>query len=177
MMVITLYHFQKRIADISIGNTTLRKQGKGATKVAIDYLKKLPLNKLSNINEGEFVRLLDEFTTSLQTKIPNNSWGAARKAINIFLFQASCDLHLVQEYQLDKIIPYLELPLDNPNAERLKKEAKKEGIKLKWKNIKGLTPEENKELQKYALKYAKEKHNCERCYLDLIFWRSEEIRE
>ncbi len=174
-MPIPIKLFQRRLANISIGTTTLRGQGKGASSIAIDYLKNMPLNKFSDItNQDEFMRLLDKFTIELKYLLPNKSWGAARKAINIFLLQASYHHNFVNDYHLDKIIPYLEIPLDNPNANQLRFEAKKEGIWLEWVNIKNLTPEQSKKIQNFAFKFTKEKYKCPRGYLDLYFWRSED---
>ncbi len=174
-MSISIDSFQRRLANISIGITTLRGQGKGAKEAAINYLKGLPLKEFSNVNSmKQFIELLDKFTNELKDKLPNKSWGAARKAINIFLLQSSYHSYISKEYNLEGIIPYLELPLDNPNAKRLISLAQKKDIKLDWKNIRELTPEYSRKIQDFALKLAKEKYNCPRGHLDVIFWRSED---
>ena len=168
---------QERIANISVGSSTVRGQPKKTKEIVINYLKKsINLNEFSDIkDESQFKILLDNHTDSLKEQIPSKSWGITRKVLNIFLFQVSHDIFLNKKYGLDKIIPYLELPLDNPNAKKLKEEfAKSEGKKLDWKNIKSLKPNVNKEFQEYAQRYAKKEYNCERCYLDVYWWRSEE---
>jgi len=166
-----LTKFQNYIAHISIGPSTLRGHKKGTMKNVINSLKEIPLNKLSKINnEEKFIEWLNKQTEKLVCKLPGKSWGTARKTINVFLFHACHNVWLARNYQLRKIIPYLELTLDNYNAKKLKKYAEKEGIELKWKSIKCLTAEENEKFQKYARKYAKERYNLERCYLDVIFW-------
>ena len=50
-------------------------------------------------------------------------------------------------YTFDKIIAFLEVPLDNTNDKKFKKSAKSHGINLDWKNIKSLRPEVSKEFQ------------------------------
>ena len=169
-----LSKFQRRVANITIGNTTLRNQGAGSAKIARKFLSNLSLKKFSEISEAEqFNLLLNNFTKDLKEKLPNKSWGVARKALNIFLLECCLNKYISTNYDLDKIVEFLEVPLDNPNAERLKKEAKKQGIKLRWVNIKKLEGEDNAKIQEFASRLAKNEYNCPRAYLDLLFWRSE----
>lgn len=169
-----LSEIQRRVANVTIGNTTLRNQGAGSAKIARNYLSNLPLTKFSEISEAEqFNLLLDEFTNDLKAKLSNQSWGAARKALNIFLFECCMNKYISNNYDLDKIFEFLEVPLDNPNGKRLKNEAKKLGIKLRWVNIKKLEREDNAKIQDYASILAKNEYNCPRAYLDVLFWRSE----
>lgn len=163
---------QKRIANLSIGSSTLRGQGKNAKSIAISYLKNIDLREFSNINnELKFTDKLNYHTELLQKKLPNRSWGAARKALNIFLFQVAHDIYLSKAYNLRKIVPFLEVPLDNLNAKGLVKEAKRRHLKLHWHSIKDLHKDDSDKFQKFAKQFAKEKYNCERCYLELYFWR------
>jgi hypothetical protein len=164
-----LAKFQNYIAHTSVGPSTIRGQKRGTKEIVINYLKKLNLGKLSKINdEKDFTDWLNHHTNTLAEKLRKN-WGVARKAINLFLFHASHNLYLQQGYRLRKIIKYLELPLDNYNAKRLKEYAREKQITLKWKSIKSLTRKENKKFQEIAREYAKEK-GMYRCHLDLIFW-------
>ena len=99
----------------------------------------------------------------------------ARKVLNIFLFQAVEHIVLNKNYTLDKIIKYLELPLDNHNAKKLREFAKQDdNINLRWTNIKSLKPATSMKFQKYARQYALRKKNCERIYLEVYWWRSDE---
>ena len=165
---------QKRIANISIGPSTLRGQPKGSIKIAIAFLKNLDLHDFINIDdETDFLGNLDKQTNLLKDKLPSKSWGVARKALNIFLFQATHDIYLSKEYNLRKLIPYLELPLDNPNGKRLDDKAKQKNRSIGWHNIKNLTKENSDMLQNFAKELAREEYNCERCYLDIYFWRGQ----
>ena len=154
----------------------MRGQPEGTIATARKYLQSINLRDFSDVaSEDQFRNLLDEHTKKLRDELKSKSWGMARKVLNIFLFQAVEHTLLNRNYALDKIIKYLELPLDNPNAKRLRKAAKKdERINLAWKNIKSLSPSTSMQFQEYARRHAYEKHNCERCYLEIYWWRSNE---
>lgn len=170
---------QKRIANISASPSAVRGQPEGTKNKAIKYLESIKLHDFSNINdENKFKNLLDEHTALLREQLPSKSWGIARKVLNIFLFQATQDINLNKKYALDKIIAFLEVPLDNPNAKTLMKIAKnndKELYKgLKWESISKLECKMSMKFQDYATRYAKQKYGKERCYLDVYWWASEE---
>ncbi|KHO45518.1 MAG: hypothetical protein QS98_C0010G0044 [archaeon GW2011_AR3] len=170
--MVPLALMQNRIANISISPSTLRGQPKGSVKIAIDFLQNMNLQELTNIkSEVEFISWLDSKTHSLMELLPSKSWGMARKSLNIFLFQVVHDIFLSDKNNLRNLIPYLELTLDNPNAKKLMNKAKEEGIKLNWSNINNLQRENSDSIQIFARKLAKEQYTCDRCYLDLYFWR------
>jgi len=166
---------QKRIANISVGSSTVRGQPKETVKITRNYLGSINLQSFSDIkDQTQFNILLDKHTEALKKQIPSKSWGISRKVLNIFLFQASHDIILNRKYALDCIISYLELPLDNPNAKRLVKYARLKNIRLNWNNIYSLKHETSKLFQDFAKEYAHDKYDCERCYLDIYWRRSEE---
>lgn len=166
--------FQKRLANTSLGASTLRGQPQGTIKIATDFLTNLDFDLFKEISsEHDFLDKLDEQTLFLQEAIPSKSWGMSRKALNLFLFDSAHNIILSEEYNLKSLIPFFELVLDNPNAKRLLKLAKNKGVLLNWKNIKSLTKEENFHLQQFAKEIAKEK-GYERCYLDLEYWRGKD---
>jgi len=157
---------------MAVGSSTLRGQPKGSVKTAIDFLCQIDLNIFKNIkSEALFADTLNHQTDLLKELLPSKSWGFARKVLNIFLFQVTHDIYLSDKYNLKKLIPFLEVALDNPNAKKLLKRAKKRSCKFYWRNIKSLMKEENSEIQEFAKKIAREEFGVERCYLDLYFWR------
>jgi hypothetical protein len=163
---------QKRIANISVGPSTLRGQPKGTMSIVINFLSNLDLNVFKNANEERvFKGKLDSQTEYLKNLMSSGSWGFARKVLNIFLFQVVHDIYLSEEYSLKKLIPFLEVALDNPNAKKLLKRAKERSCKFCWRNIKSLEKEESDEIQKFAKIIAKDEFGVDRCYLDLYFWR------
>jgi len=174
MKIPSIDKVQKRMANISIGPSTLRGQPKGTIKIAREFLMNFNLNIFNEINsEDDFLNKLDEQTRLLQEKIPSKSWGISRKALNLFLFQSAHDIYLCEKYNLKRLIPFFEVVLDNPNSKRILAIAEGEGIFLIWRNIKSLKKDENYQIQNFAKKIASER-NYERCYLDLDFWRGEE---
>ena len=184
---------KERIAKTSVGASTVRGQTKGTVAEARKYLIK-NINLEDFVNPDNFQNMLDKHTEILFEKLKNlyesaeknkkrnpPSWGLARKVLNIFLFEAAHNTILNRKYNLEeKIIPYLEVPLDYKNAERLKKHASDEDIELRWTNIKSLNDEssiqEYAKFQEYAKKCAlREEYNCKhRCYLELYWFRRDE---
>jgi len=165
---------QKRIANTAVGTSTVRGQPKGTVTIARKNLQLINLKDFSCSSEDQFRKVLDVYTEKLKNDLPSKSWGIARKVLNIFLFQAAHDVFLNRNYSLEGIIAFLEVPLDNPNAKKLKRIAKSKGKSLDWKNIYSLSPETSNEFQEYAKKYASQKYNCESCDLDIYWWSAEE---
>jgi hypothetical protein len=163
---------QRRIANISVGPSTVRGKGREGTKAIVTkYLgESINLKDFSNADSDTFQKRLDEHTEELKNKIHLHEWGLARKVLNIFLFEAAHNIFLNKNYNLDKIISYLEVPLDNPNAKKLKNYAKSDGIMLNWNGIKSLDAKSSSQFQVYAEQYAQRLY-CARCYLDLYWWR------
>jgi hypothetical protein len=163
--------FQRRMANVSIGASTLRGQPEGTIKIATDFLDKMDFNLFKDVfSEQDFLNKLNEQTLLLSEAIPSKSWGMSRKALNLFLFDSAHNTFISEAYNLKRLIPFFELVLDNPNAKRLLELAKSKGTTLNWNNIKSLTKEENFHLQQFAKEIAREK-GYERCYLDLEYWR------
>ena len=177
---------QRRVANISIGASTLRNQGdSGVAGAARGFLVKLPLARLSEKTERQFNKWLNRETLRLSKQFKGgakNNWGAARKAINIFLENAFYDRFLSEEYGLQKLEDMLEIPLDSNVAKGLKKDWKTylkkhkidpDSYKLpQWESIKGLRVEDSDEFQACAHKVAKSEPNYRyRIYLDLKYWR------
>lgn len=164
----------RRIANTSVGASAVRGQPKKTAKTIRDFLEKLDLSQFKEINHEEsFRNILDKITNELINKMPEGKFGFARKCLNIFLLEISHDTILVNEYNLDNLIPFLEVPLDNPNEKELRKEAK-EKKDWNWSSISDLKPEDNEKIQAFAKYYMKKSHNLERVYFDLINWRKKE---
>jgi hypothetical protein len=164
---------QKRIANISITPSTLRNQGaRKMVDIAQAFLTGLELNELGKINsENQFRNWLNNKTSKLMNRFPagaKTNWGAARKAINIFLEEMFYNRFLVEEYGLQKLECFLEVPLDNIVINKLIKEGRDKALP-KWGGIKRLTLTDSRQFQEFARNVAKEKGTA-RVYLDLEFW-------
>jgi hypothetical protein len=167
---------QKRVANGAIGASTLRNQGPaGVIKTAREYLALLNLRVFRKVNtEEQFERKLDKYTVNLMKRFPKGArtnWGAARKAMNVFLEEIFYNRFLSKEYKLYKLGPFLEVPLDSYVIKSLVKEFGR-SIKPRWKGIKKLNPKTSRIFQDVAKTVAKGK-GILRVYLDLKYWRGE----
>lgn len=168
--MIRLLH--ERTADVAIGASTLRNQGApGVVLAARLFLKELNLDSFRAKTEQQFRARLNTATKRLRDRLPRRArnWGAARKAINIFLRDALYNHYLRSRYRLDRIEGWLEVPLDRNVATGLYAET--EGASLtRWKTIKVLTPKLSSQYQAVADKVACRKRT-QRVHLDLYYFR------
>ena len=167
---------QKRTGVLAIGRSTLRNQGApGVIERARDYLKVMKLKPLKKIDtEVKFKKFLEKHTIELSNYFPKGAkenWGAARKAINIFLRDCLYNQYLSKEYGIRKLEKWLEIPLDGDVAKKLK--SKHPDSELKWKSIKSLGKEMSDKFQSCATKSAK-LDGIPRVHLDIKYWRNGE---
>lgn len=168
---------QKRVANTSIGNSTLRNQGApGVGAAARKFLTNLELAELRDVTGEQFEDWLDRKTDILRSTFPEgaqDSWGAARKAINVFLEESFHNRFLAQEYGLDRLEEFLELPLDGKVVRKMKEESRDHWTESglgRWKGIKNLTAEKSARLQQCAAALAA-KRRTQRIHLDLWYWQ------
>jgi len=162
--------WQKRISNISVSSSTVRGQPKLTVQSIRDFLIELDLSQFENIDEQDsFGKILDELTYKLMNRMPSGKFGFARKCLNIFLLEITHNTILVGKYKLDKLIPFLEVPIDNPNEKELRKQAKE--VNWQWKSIKDLQSEDNRKIQVFTKDFMLDTHHLERVYFDLINWR------
>ena len=171
----TLQDYINRVANTSIGSSTLRNQGaSGVIRVARMYLQNLSLNQFSTFSESQFRDVINERTLELQSQFPTEarSWGAARKAINIFLGEVYYHRILCAEFKFESIASFLEIPLDNLVANALRNEAFLRNENLpSWPKIKCLDLAKSDMFQNFAKKVAQQKgEGWNRIHLDLVFW-------
>ena len=162
-------------AELSIGPSTLRNQGKsGLIQKTREYLKQLALENYGLVDsQEEFCELLDKHTEDLIENLKDKflNWGAARKAINIFLRNATYNRFLCQQYGLERIEEWLEVPIDKSVATGLINSSQL-GVSLpKWRGIKWLTPQENDSFQQAAQALA-DLEGINKIYVDLFYWRN-----
>lgn len=174
--------FRERLANIAIGPSALRNQGaSGVIDAARKFLAGLDLTQFVVADEEQFLKVLDKQTEKLRTDFPDGAknWGAARKAINLFLAECCYHRFICQEYHLEKIEAFLETPLDSQVAKKLIKKAKENDEKLpRWQGLKHLTQSESNDYQQFAYQYAKKEEKLPaRFYLDVIIWQPEGSEE
>jgi hypothetical protein len=166
---------KSRIAVSAVGPSTLRSQGAaGVVAAARSGLQRLDLTVFSAVADEEaFRERLEEATLELQSRFPEpaRSWGGPRKALNIFLRDAVCNIDLSSHLGLCGLRPWLEVPLDRYVAEGLQTE--QEGADLpQWRGIKHLCREVSAQYQGVASTVAKRKQ-IQRVDLDVFYWRAD----
>lgn len=168
--------YQKRLANTTIGATTLRKQGAaGVVAAARTFLRAMDLDAMGSLPTADaFAEHLNHQTDDLMKVLPaaGSSFGAARKAINLFLGETYYHRVVCQEFGLERIAPWLEVPLDRMVAEYLHKEAKARSVVLPtWSGIKWLTPEKSQRYQDFAALHAAGRgEGWLRIHVDLVAW-------
>lgn len=164
---------QNRIAETAVGPSALRNQGApGVVGVARNFFKELDLGRFAVASERVFIQRLNAATANLCKRFPRGArnWGAARKALNLFLRDALYNTFLSKHYHLGRLEAWLEIPLDRDVAAGLYSDS--HGDRLpKWIGFKHLKPEVSKIYQQAAKLVAKKQH-IERVHLDLTYWRS-----
>ncbi len=158
---------------LAIGASTLRNQGAPQViETARLYLQGINLNLLKKINsESQYLNFINRHTNALSNKVPagaKGNWGAARKAINIFMRDCLYNQYLTKQYGINKLEEWLEVPLDKDVANNIIK-----GCNCNlhpWKSIKSLDKDTSDRYQVCAYMIAK-KEKIPRVHLDIIYWR------
>ena len=137
----------------------------------------MDLKRYSQISNEQFQQQLDKDTNHLLTKfkIKAKPWGTARKAINLFLRDALYNKYLSKNYKLDKVEPFLELPLDSIVAKSLKKLSDNTKELRYWPGLKHLTKEISQKYQNVAQKCATKQH-LSKVHLDIILWTENRLQ-
>jgi hypothetical protein len=157
---------------LAVGSTALRNQGaKGVVRSAREFLKKIDLHTFVADHGRAFALRLDTATEELRRRLPEGArnWGAARKALNLFLRDVLYNIHLCTHYHFDRIETCLEVPLDRYVADALL--AAPEGSDLpRWPMIERLTPAISAQYQAAARSVAKRMGTAP-VHLDLHYFR------
>jgi len=165
---------QRSVAVTAIGPSSLRNQGaSGVIIAARDFLSVLDLSLFDNSIYRNFLLQLDGTTDRLILALPKKAqnWGAARKAVNLFLRDAFYNTYLTSKFNLPRIESFLEIPLDSAVAKGLKKLDKRGELPL-WPGLKRLTPSIGSQFQSFAEIIAR-KRGLARVHLDIYLWLEE----
>lgn len=174
----SMEQFRQRVANIAIGPSTLRNQGApGVNALLRAFLTRLNLTRFVSEDESVFRKELDRQTVFVIRKLPKGAqhWGAARKAINLFLAEAYYHRFLCKEYHLARIEKFLEVPLDRQVAKFLINKARtmSDSRLPRWRGIKHLTPTDSRRYQDFANDYATTlADDWARVHRGVIMWRS-----
>ena len=166
------------MAESAVGATALRNQGaSGVIAAARLFLMGLELRTFALREESHFLDQLDEATVTLQSALPAGArhWGAARKALNLFLRDVVYCSDLASHYRLQVIRTWLEVPLDSYVTRGLHSYPDLSDDLPQWSAIKSLTPQTSDKYQHVASLVAR-KEGLARVDLDVIFWRADSVR-
>ena len=105
-----------RIAELSVGASTVRGMPKGTVYAARMALKGIRPTSFSKPSRDEYLKTLNYLTRRISNVLPEASWGVSRKVLNIFIRSCVYDSGLRRAYQLARIEPWLEVPLDQQVA-------------------------------------------------------------
>ena len=164
----TLRLLQRFYAEAIPANAIRNQDAEGILPTLRARLARLRLLTFVATNRRNFERRLQAATNRLISRLAADRWGAARKALNLFLRACTYDHHLRVHYGLRRIEPWLEVPLDSYVAGALKRT--REGRDLpKWGTLKALNEEDSRKYQEVAQAVADRK-GLARVHLDLYYW-------
>jgi len=155
-----------------IGPSSLRGQGAGVIRATRDYVGSIKLGRIPKGSQDRFRRWLDRHTEGILDSLPirNRPWGAARKALNLFLRSSLYNHYLRKTYGIGKIERWLEVPVDRLIANALKEQAPGRENLGRWPGLKHLTPEEHAAYQQCAKNLARAKRLPAPVFLDNYLW-------
>ena len=161
---------REKVAVSSVPPSALRGQGKGVLKASRDFLASVSLARIPRSDERRFRLWLDRQTESLLDEFPirGRPWGAARKAINLFLRDSLYNGYLSRRYSLSEIESWFEVALDSAVAHGLKVKAGR-GALPQWPGMKRLPPEVSDKFQAAATEQAQQR-GFQRVHLDMYLW-------
>jgi hypothetical protein len=165
---------RRREASTAVGPSTARGMGRKIIPAARKYLAELRVESFQKATRQEFEAVLDHATQRFVDHLPRGAkhWGAARKFLNIYLRNLAYNRFLCRHYKLNRILRWLEVPLDSQVAKELHKEAKKSSQKKlpRWKTVIGLNRETSRLYQDFAREVSRKKR-ISRVHLDILYWR------
>jgi hypothetical protein len=101
-----------RLAELSVGGSTVRGMPKGTVAAARAAFKRTQLGELPTTSRSSFTDALEHHTRRISKNLPSSSWGVSRKVLNIYLRSCVYDTPLRRAYGLAPLEAWLELPLD-----------------------------------------------------------------
>jgi hypothetical protein len=138
----------------------------GVLECIRSFLEDVDLGKLRTQEPVSFPQFLNKRTKEMQRKC-QVEFGVARKCLNLFFRDALYNFYPGSEYDLTRIEPFLEIPLDSFVGRALKKEDR---TLPRWKTVTGITPNDSAKFQAEALRIAQRK-GTHRVHLDIVYWR------
>lgn len=175
-----LTSIHRRLSIIAVGASALRNQGAAGIidKARVYFFDKINLDEFFRLltNQTAFSSYLDKHTVQLVQTFAEGgqSWGAARKGLNLFFREVVYNRFLSDHYNLPTnfadyniAIRNLEVPLDKDVGTKI---FATNNDLLKWTSIKTLQKPISDKYQATAQDIA-DTMDIARVHLDLIYWR------
>ena len=160
---------EKFVTREAVGVTAMRGQKKKTLRKVRKYTEDL-LGSLKEIDsEDQYLNWLNLHTIKLGNKV--HSWGAARKALNLFMRTAFYNYYLNKEYKLRRLEAWLETPLDRIVAKKLKRSFPKEALPS-WPGVKHLSSIVSDRFQEAASAVAMNERR-KTVHMDVFLWVQE----
>ena len=161
---------QRKVAFGAVGPSAVRGQGKGVLRASQDFCSQIALARVPKSSAKRYQIWLNRQTEFLLEALPikNRPWGAARKAINLFLRDALYNKYLSRQFKLRSVEAWLEIPLDSAVVKGLKSHDHR-GELPRWPGLKNLTQDVSEVFQVFASKQATLK-GIARVHLDMYLW-------
>jgi len=139
-------------------------------------LASIDLGAFKTENETAFRKVLDAKTDALKKALPQGAqnWGAARKALNLFLRDTCYNRFLCKRHGLSQAEGWMEIPLDSLTAASLKRKGAR-GNLPQWPGLNELTPDVSSKFQTFAKQVALAE-GISRVHLDMRLWTEERER-
>jgi hypothetical protein len=156
-----------RLAELSVGASTVRGMPSGTVAAARAALKRTRLESLPTSSRAAFSGWLDRQTRRVARSLPEESWGVARKLLNIFIRSCVQDAPLRGSHSLAAVEAWLELPLDQQVGAGIRLCG---GEELPPFVNKHLTPSVNSQYQDAARRLAR-RIGTKPIHLEVCWWR------
>jgi hypothetical protein len=142
----------------------------GTIDAARAFLSVVPLRSFAVAEDGPFRNQLEQTTEELRAALPRGAqtWGTARKALNVFLRDAMYCVYLDEAFQLRQAEQLLELPLDSITSRYLRKAALPGELPL-WPGVRALRQDISDRFQAVASRVASQR-GLARVHLDAFWW-------
>lgn len=170
---------KENLTKRAVGTSALRNQVRtGGIRAVHDFLCGLQPRELRALRSRKaFLGWLDARTNEMERKVGAShglQWGSARKALNLWLRDMVYNHHFRSAYGLDRLEPWLEVPLDSHTATFIRRES---GVALpRWTTIVAVTPDFSRRYQDAAgaiVLTRRFAHLGHPVHLDLAAWRGE----
>lgn len=175
---------KRNLTERAVGASAMRGQArKGGIAKVREALLETSVEVLGRVkNQTRFRVWLDQETDRISRNASRHGvrWGTARKALNLWLRDIAYNHYFRSGYGLERVEPWLEVPLDSYTAKFIRAEIERQGLILlsplpPWTTVKAVTPAFSEAYQDAAgLLVGTRAYGYLRdpVHIDLVAWRN-----